>query len=119
MRIDSSERQSSWFEVEKLGENYFCETKELIEEMRKGYAAYLNDTWTIVLEHMNRKREKFLSLLSIWDEDLIVPKAAPSVVFEWAASGNYFRSDSHFGSTSNSSYASGDIARKADNDPKK
>jgi hypothetical protein len=68
--------ERSWLEIEKLTENEFRETREVIEELRRAYAAYLNKKWADVLECMDNRRDEFLSLLRIPDGNLIIPAKA-------------------------------------------
>jgi hypothetical protein len=77
--------KDSWLKTQELTESEFRETRVLIEELRSGYAAYLNKKWADVLEHMEKKRDKFLSLLRIPDKDVIVPMKVISEILPHSA----------------------------------
>ena len=62
----------SWLDVECLRDEEFCETKDLVEELRAGYGNYLNDKWAEVLTSMEKIRLRFLDKLRVPDNDIMI-----------------------------------------------
>jgi hypothetical protein len=76
--------KNSWMEAEKLQPPEMAESKQLIEELRIGFGSYLNDTWADLLEQVDRKRNKYLELISLPECDW----APASTTFSPTASDN-------------------------------
>ena len=62
----------SWLDVECLRDEEFRETKDLVEELRAGYANYLNDKWAEVLTSMEKIRPQFLDKLRVPNNDIMI-----------------------------------------------
>src|SRR5262249_51275833 len=78
-----------WLDVENLKDDDFHDIEELIEDLRSGYAKYLDGKWDEVLKTMERARPRFIERLQIRQNDVVVPSTAQPI----AASGSIMRSD--------------------------